>query len=539
MSKLPTGWADATLDDVTAPRGDKADPQSLGDMPFLGMDHIEAHTSRLLGSQPVSELKSAVAVFKKGDLLYGRLRPYLNKVHLAEFDGAASAEFIVFPPSEAIEQRFLQSLLRSPDYRVLADQRSTGDRPRVKFDNVSDFEFSLPPLAEQKRIVRKLDTLSARTATARTHLAAIEPLIERYKVSVLRMAFDGSLSADYRGAQTDQRAVEFELNPSELKKLKLTSHRLSAEKAPYQVPETWRWIALPALGELARGKSKHRPRNDKALFGGPYPFIQTGDVSNSGGRIEEYSSTYSEFGLSQSRLWPTGTLCITIAANIAETGILGFEGCFPDSVVGFIADAEKTSGLFVEYFIRTVRADLEAFAPGVAQKNINLSTLSGVFVPTPPVDEQREIVRRIEAAFGKIDRLAAEAEKALKLTDRLDERILAKAFAGELVPQDPNDEPASVLLERIRETPANAPKKTRPRRTKANAMKKDPKDLLLADIAKWPANGVTSEELAKRVVMPRDDLRDALFELLGGAKPQLEQVFDKDEERMRLKRVAQ
>ncbi len=464
MSGLPKGWAKTSLGDITAPRGEKADPQTLGEMLFLGMDHIEAHSAKLLGSQPVSELRSSVAIFKKGDLLYGRLRPYLNKVHLAEFDGAASAEFIVLPPSEAVEQRFLQSLLRSPEFRTLADQRSTGDRPRVKFDSVRDFEFALPPLAEQKRIVRKLDTLSARTTTARTHLTTIAKLVERYKASVLRMAFDGTLSTDYRGAKSKQRVVEFELAPPELKKLKLSSHLLSSEEAPYKVPRTWRWIALPALGELARGKSKHRPRNDKALFGGPYPFIQTGDVSNSSGRIEEYSSTYSEFGLSQSRLWPAGTLCITIAANIAETGILGFEGCFPDSVVGFIADDEKTQGPFIEYFIRTVRADLEAFAAGVAQKNINLSTLSGVFVPIPPLNEQREIVRRIETAFAKIDRLAAEAEKALKLTDRLDQRILAKAFAGELVPQDPTDEPASALLARIRQTRASAPKPRRRRK---------------------------------------------------------------------------
>lgn len=137
--------------------------------------------------------------------------------------------------------------------------------------------------------------------------------------------------------------------------------------------------------------------------------------------------------------------------------------------MGFVADEKKTSASFVEYFIRTVRADLEAFAPGVAQKNINLSTLSAVFVPTPPIDEQREIVRQIETAFAKIDCLAAEAEKALKLSNRLDQRILAKAFAGELVSQDPTDEPASVLLERIRAERAAAPKPKRGRRKKAEA----------------------------------------------------------------------
>lgn len=458
MTRLPDGWAIARLDEVTTPRGEKADPATLGELPFLGMDHIEANTANLLGSQPVGELKSAVAVFKSGDLLYGRLRPYLNKVHLAGFDGAASAEFIVFPPQPAIEQRYLQCILRSPEYRAIADQRSTGDRPRVKFEDVGDYEIPLPPLPEQRRIVRKLDTLSARSTTARTHLTAIEKLVERYKSGVLRAAFRGDLSRDYRRLVPNPVPLDFALPVAKLRKLKLDSHTLSPEDAPYDVPASWRWVALPALGELARGKSKHRPRNAKALFGGPYPFIQTGDVSRGGGKISEYSSTYSELGLSQSRLWPTGTLCITIAANIAETGILQFEACFPDSVVGFVADADKTTEVFVEYFIRTVRVDLEAFAPGVAQKNINLGTLSAVFVPMPPLDEQREIVRRIETAFAKIDRLKAEASAALKLLGHLDQRILAKAFAGDLVPQDPTDEPAETLLARIREARAAAPK---------------------------------------------------------------------------------
>ncbi|WP_323009595.1 restriction endonuclease subunit S [Paracoccus sp. (in: a-proteobacteria)] len=467
MTGLPQGWVSARLDEVTTPRGEKADPVSLGDLPFLGMDHIEAHTANLLGSQPVGELKSAVAVFKSGDLLYGRLRPYLNKVHLAEFDGAASAEFIVFPPQPAIEQRFLQCVLRSPDYRTVADQRSTGDRPRVKFENVGDYEIPLPPLPEQRRIVRKLDTLSARTTTARNHLTTIGKLVERYKSGVLRMAFRGDLTADYRKSSSFLSPIEFDLSSVELRKLKLENHRLPTDKTPYQVPASWRWIALPALGELARGKSKHRPRNDKVLFGGHYPFIQTGDVSNSNGRIKKYSATYSNLGLSQSRLWPAGTLCITIAANIAETGILEFDSCFPDSIVGFMADEGKTSALFIEYFIRTVRADLEAFAPGVAQKNINLNTLSGVFVPMPPLPEQCEIVRRIETAFAKVDRLAAEAAKALKLLGRLDQRILAKAFAGELVPQDPTDEPAEALLARIREARAAASKPKHGRKASA------------------------------------------------------------------------
>jgi type I restriction enzyme S subunit len=129
--------------------------------------------------------------------------------------------------------------------------------------------------------------------------------------------------------------------------------------------------------------------------------------------------------------------------------ILAIDACFPDSVVGFTADIERTTPSYVEFFLRTARDELTAFAPATAQKNINLETLSRIQLPMAPLDEQREIVDRIEKAFSWIDRLATETTNARKLIDHLDQAVMAKAFRGELVPQDPNDEPASVLLERI------------------------------------------------------------------------------------------
>src|SRR5579863_9206259 len=114
-------------------------------------------------------------------------------------------------------------------------------------------------------------------------------------------------------------------------------------------PSGWREVTLYDLGEVNRGRSRHRPRYAAHLYGGPYPFIQTGDIKGSAGMITSHTQTYSEAGLAQSRLWPAGTMCITIAANIAETGILTFPACFPDSIVGFIADGSKCNSRFIEY----------------------------------------------------------------------------------------------------------------------------------------------------------------------------------------------
>lgn len=147
-------------------------------------------------------------------------------------------------------------------------------------------------------------------------------------------------------------------------------------------------VTLHELGELGRGVSKHRPRNDPKLLGGKYPLIQTGDVAAANLYITKYESTYSELGLQQSKMWDKGTLCITIAANIAKTAILDFSACFPDSVVGFNAN-ERTSNIFIHYWFSFFQAILESQAPESAQKNINLKILSELKVIVPKKVEQK------------------------------------------------------------------------------------------------------------------------------------------------------
>ena len=155
---------------------------------------------------------------------------------------------------------------------------------------------------------------------------------------------------------------------------------------------------------LARGKSKHRPRNDPKLLGGPYPLIQTGDVSNADLFINEYNSTYSDFGLKQSKMWPKGTLCITIAANIAESAILNFDSCFPDSVVGFTPD-NKMNTVFVKFQLNAFKDYLNNQATAVAQKNLNLEKLLLTPFIVPPKDEQdnfEEFVANVYCSKNKI-----------------------------------------------------------------------------------------------------------------------------------------
>ena len=167
----------------------------------------------------------------------------------------------------------------------------------------------------------------------------------------------------------------------------------------------WKELFLDDVGVLQRGVSKHRPRYAFHLYNGPYPFIQTGDVKTSNKYIKKYEQTYSEEGLAQSKLWPKGSLCITIAANIAEVGILGMDACFPDSILGFIPDETKCSVDFVYYSLKHYQKLLQVFGEGSVQDNINLGTFKEITFKFPPLPEQKAIAEILSSLDDKIDLL--------------------------------------------------------------------------------------------------------------------------------------
>jgi type I restriction enzyme S subunit len=161
---------------------------------------------------------------------------------------------------------------------------------------------------------------------------------------------------------------------------------------------SWTPQRLDQLGVLSRGRSRHRPRDAAHLYGGPYPFIQTGDVKHAGLYITGYQQTYSEAGLEQSKLWPAGTLCVTIAANIADTAILGLDACFPDSVIGFIPDDRKADARFIKYlFDATIQRRVQQFTQGAAQDNLSQEKLLSIEFKVPDVNEQKRIADILSA----------------------------------------------------------------------------------------------------------------------------------------------
>ncbi|KOH42680.1 restriction endonuclease subunit S [Sunxiuqinia dokdonensis] len=184
----------------------------------------------------------------------------------------------------------------------------------------------------------------------------------------------------------------------------------------------WRYMYLEEVGTLARGKSKHRPRWAPHLYGGEYPFIQTGQITAAEKYITTIEQTYSEEGLRQSRLWEKNTLCITIAANIAEVAILSFPACFPDSVLGFLVDEEKADLDFVFYTLTLFQNRLKSMSIGSVQDNINLGTFKNIQFPFPKLAEQKEIGRTLAILDQKITLLRQQNQVLEELAQTLFKR---------------------------------------------------------------------------------------------------------------------
>lgn len=169
-----------------------------------------------------------------------------------------------------------------------------------------------------------------------------------------------------------------------------------------EIPGEWEVVKLEEIAQVERGKFSNRPRNDPKFYGGEYPFIQTGDVVNSNGRIQKYNQTLNEEGLAISKIFKKGTVVITIAANIGDTGILEFDCCFPDSLVGIIVK-ENMNNIFLEYYLRTRKDYLNSIATQSAQKNINLEKLRPLLIIKPKIEEQRQIAEILSAIDDKIN----------------------------------------------------------------------------------------------------------------------------------------
>jgi type I restriction enzyme S subunit len=452
--------------------------------------------------------KSSAKLFKPGTVLIALYGATIGRLSILQFEAATNQAVCGITVPKGVDNKYLFYYLLNIRKKLIK-QGKGGAQPNISQGVVKDIEVPLAPPEQQKRIVAKIEELFSHIDAGIASLVKAKQLLKQYRQSVLKAAVTGELTKQWREDNKGKLEPASQLLERILqeRRKKWEAQQLAQFKAKGKVPkddgwkekykepvvadvanlpeipDEWEWATLPQLGELNRGKSKHRPRNAAILYGGEYPFVQTGDVRAANGWLTTYKKTYSEFGLKQSRLWPKGTLCITIAANIADTAVLGIDACFPDSVVGFIPHDEGIDVELIEFFIRTVKNDLEKYAPATAQKNINLAILETVGLPLLPSSEQKELVENVKNKLLIISRLDAEIDNKILRAEKNKQSILASAFSGGLVNHLDSDGSAKDLLANIEagrlKVVAEKPTKKKPQKKREKLMKR-----LILDVLK-------------------------------------------------------
>ena len=303
-------------------------------------------------------------------------RPYILKI-----DGCIHDGWLLLRDNDGIfDKRFLYYYLSSPStYQKFKNMAVGGVVNNLNSEMVRGVTVPVPPMDEQIDIVTTLDKVTELIALRKEQLGKLDQLVK-------------------------SRFIELFGDPV------YNNNGLPTKK-------------LCELGSLDRGRSQHRPRNDPKLLNGPYPLIQTGEVASAGLYITEYKNTYSELGLQQSKMWKAGTLCITIAANIAQTAILTFDACFPDSVVGFVPN-DAVSAIYMHYWFGFFQKILEEQAPQVAQKNINLKILSDLDVMVPTKEQQEQFAAFVE----QTDKSKLAIQKSLDKLELLKKSLMQQYF---------------------------------------------------------------------------------------------------------------
>jgi type I restriction enzyme S subunit len=391
----------------------------------------------------------------------------------------------LIPAAPELSSEFLLHALRMPWVRSAFEEDATGTSDSMRNlsqDKIRSAPIPLAPAAEQRRIVSKLESLQARSRRAKEALDAIPALLERFRQSVLAAAFRGDLTADWRAQHPEVEPLSEVL--ARLPEQERQKRRQAAEATPIQgrfaisvgpptraPPEGWTWVQLTDVARLETG---HTPsRSHPEYWNGDIPWIGIKDArANHGGVIMKTEQTVTQAGLDNSaaRLLPPNTVCLSRTASVGYVLVMGRSMATSQDFVCWLC-SEAVVPKFLMYLLMAEGEDIRKFGKGTTHTTIYFPEAMAFHVCLPSISEQHRIVREIETRFAAATRIHEARQTAQQSARRMDEALLAKAFRGELVPQDPDDEPASVLLERIRaerEARADsAPRRPRGRRTAA------------------------------------------------------------------------
>jgi type I restriction enzyme S subunit len=442
-----------TIGVLLKPRREKAIPAECPDLPYIGLEHVEAHTTRLLGSVPATEMKSTANRFCSGDVLYSRLRPYLNKVWHADRDGLCSSEFIVLPGNESVDANFLRYRLNSADFVSFANSLNAGDRPRVDFDQISS--FILPPfsLSQQRRIVAEIEKQFTRLEAGVSALKRVQANLKRYRAAVLKAACEGKLvpteaALARAGGQRSEVGGQkgFETGGQLLKRI-LTERRNNWQgRGQYKepaapdtanlppLPEGWTWgTSSQVLREVKDGT-----HDTPAYHPTGIPFITQKHVKPNGLVFDDYKfiSKEDHDNFYQRSNPERGDILVSmIGVNRGESCLINNNEVFSIKNVGLFKPHHSLShAKFIQYYLssRLGQQLILKQSKGGAQPFIGLTELRSWPIPLPPLAEQTRIVAEVERRLSVVEELEATVSANLQRAGRLRQAVLQKAFSGEL-----------------------------------------------------------------------------------------------------------
>ncbi len=557
---LPPGWTKVALGTVSG-EPDQHVPAADETFSYIDIGSIDRAAKvirapqRMLGKDAPSRARKKVAA---GDTLVSMTRPNLNAVALVPdaLDAQiASTGFDVLRPAPGIDPRWLAYLVRTEEFvRAMSDVVQGALYPAVRTKDVRGFVAPLAPAPEQTRIADKLDVLLKRVDACRERLDRVPGILKRFRQSVLAAATSGELTREWRedhATLVDAHALSSELETAHAEagghkagnaaQPTEDVHDLSAEMFPFG------WSLL-TLRDLVR---PDRPITYGILKPGPelddgVPYVRVADFPNDRLNLATVRRTSPAMDeeFKRSRL-QSGDLLLSIRGTVGRLVVVPPE-LERANITQDTARISLQPGLNPSFVLWTLRSELvqqrmRRAVKGVAVRGINIGDVRALQVPLPSRAEQDEIVRRVEKLLSQCEEMESQVERARKHVGRLTPIMLTKAFLGQLVPQDPTDEPASALLARLKTAQTNAAAESSRRRPKTQGkrpiMSNADKDTMKAAILKLKTDRFSFDELRAEVSGDYESLKAALFELLEESRPVVRQVFDQKAKEMKLVRV--
>lgn len=453
MIGLPQNWVNCTLSDLLKSLESGSRPKGgvkgiLDGIPSLGGEHLTWDGKFDFSSIRYVPKQFALSMnkghIKMNDILIVKDGATTGKTsfvdHSFPYPNAVVNEHVfICRPLELIDARYLFRFLMSEEgkQRILSNFQGSA-QGGINLSFAPNTEIPLAPLNEQRRIVAKLDELLANVDACKARLDKIPTILKRFRQSVLAAACSGRLTADWREKKLDRV-------------LHSVADIIATNEYDLEVPKSWKWRRLQDTGEVITGKTppKKYPENFSQVPS-ELPFFKPTDL-DAGYNVGKAREWISEKGKKYCRILPVGTVAVTcIGATIGKTGRLSVRGTTNQQINSVIPNQNVISGYLYFYFTSEYFQErIKEEASSTTLPIINKRRFERLECPLPPVEEQKEIVHRVEALFKLADQIEKRYQKAKAHVDKLTQSILAQAFRGELVPQDPNDEPAAKLLERI------------------------------------------------------------------------------------------